>query len=229
MLKSISTRTIIGALCFLIAESALCYEISGVKPTAFGLPEFNAVVRPAAGAAPNSGTDDEFSLFSRIRLVLDTGASGLVIFEKPTLFLGLPVAEFMSEEVVFEDVGIGGSTLFNVSDLLHFSVGPFTAEPSPTYDAATENIDYPRQYPNKRAQLGPPDFAPWPGELFSGALRIAGIAGMAILNDKITVIQPRFAEQFLLGETIRSYVYEPNVAPLSGPGILPTNLDVELF
>ena len=229
MLKLKSPRTIIAALCVLIAESALGYDISGVKPTAFGLPELNAVVRPTAGAAPYSGTDDEFSLFSRIRLVLDTGASGLVMFERPAVFLNLPVAEFMSEDVVFEDVGIGGSTMFNVSDSLHFSVGHFFLEPPLAYDAATENIDFPRQYPNIRAQLGPPGFAPWPGELFSGALRIAGIAGMALLNDKITVIQPRFAEQFLLGETIRSYIYEPNVAPLSGPGILPTNLDVELF
>ena len=219
---------IIGTLVCLFAAAASGYDISGIKPTAFGLPELNAVVRPSSGATPYSGTDDELSDFSRIRLVLDTGASGLVIFEKPSLFLGLPIAEFAGDDVVFEDVGIGGSTLFNVSDPLHLSVGRFDMEPSPPYNPATENIDFPRQYSNIRAQLGPPGFAPWLGGLYSGALRIAGIAGMPILENKITVIQPRFAEQFLLGDTIRSYLYEQNLAALSGPGILPTNLDIAL-
>ena len=198
------------------------YDVVGILPNALGLPELNAVVRPSAGAPPYSGLDDIGDPFTNLRLVLDTGASGVVLFENQTLKLGVPIAEFAGEQVVFNDVGVGGSTAFNVSDPLHISVGHFPTAVPPAYDPATETLAYPRQYPNSALQLGPAGS----GGAFLGPFNLSGIAGMTVLREKITVIQPRFAET--LGDTIRAYLYDPAVTPVSGPGVLPTNLSIAL-
>lgn len=203
------------------------YDVIGIQPNAFGLPEINLVLRSIADAAPYTGLDDAEDPFTNIRMILDSGASGVVLFENQTLKLGIPLASSGGVDVAFTDVGVGGSTTFAVSLPTHISLGHFASAVPDNYDPMLEASTYPRQYPGINLQLGPPGSGLGPSGLgFLGPFDYSGIAGMTVLQEKIIVMEPRFAE--ILGDTIRSYVYEPGVAPLSGPGILPSNLTVSL-
>jgi hypothetical protein len=62
-------------------------------------------------------------------MIYDTGASGVIVFEGPVHALSLPIAQFSGIDIGFTDVGVGGSTTFEVSDDLHMSLGSFTQDP----------------------------------------------------------------------------------------------------
>lgn len=206
----------------LFANYVVAFEVTGVRPNAIGLPEVNIVLKPSAGVPPYSGLDDVADAFTNLRFVFDTGASGMVLFENQTLKLGVPSQQSTEGAVIFSDVGVGGSTDFNVSQPTHLSLGHFDQEPPDAYNAGTEQTDYPRQYSNIRLQLGPAGS----GGGFLGPLGLSGIAGTPVMLGRISVVQPKFAEQFF--GTIHTYVYDPNETPVAGPGILPTNLHIEL-
>lgn len=203
-------------ICLLNLQSALAIDIPGTRSASFGLPEANVVFRPSAGALPYQGFDVfDLDVLINLRMVFDTGASGIILGTEPAQQIGIPVAEFPvgdpnAVDVVFADVGIGGDTLFGVSDTLHMSLGHFTLEPPAEYVPGITT--YPREYPDIRLQLGPEG-------LFDGVvgrLVLAGIVGMPAMLDKISVIQPKLAETF--ADTIHTYVYDPAVAPSLGPG-----------
>ena len=210
----------------LAAGRAQALDIDGVLPTSIGLPEANVVLRPIAGAGPYSGLDYfEFPL-TNLRMIYDTGASGVIVFEGPAQALAVPVAQFLGSDVVFTDVGVGGSTTFNVSDAIHMSLGNFTQDPPNPY---TVDDDYPRQSADLRLQLGPPGSA----ALFLADFTQLGIAGMPAMAGRVSVINPKLAEVSFFdltpADTIHTYVYDPAVPPENGPGILTPNLHVELF
>ena len=205
--------------------SARALDINGVLPTSIGLPEVNVVLRPSAGAAPYSGVDSFSFPFTNLRLVYDTGASGFIVFEGPAMALAVPEAQFMGTDVIFTDVGVGGSTTFNVSDPTHVSLGNFTQDPPNPY---TSDADYPRETPGLRLQLGPPGSA----ALFLADTSLHGIAGMPAFDGRVSVINPKLAEvsidELTIEDTIHTYVYDPAVAPEEGPGIVTPDLRVEL-
>jgi hypothetical protein len=210
----------------LAAGRVQALDIDGVLPTSIGLPEANVVLRPVAGAGPYSGLDSFGFPLTSLRMIYDTGASGVIVFEGPAQALALPVAQFLGSDVVFTDVGVGGSTTFDVSDALHMSLGNFTQDPPDPY---TADEDYPRQYADLRLQLGPPGSA----ALFLADFTQLGIAGMPAMTGRVSVINPKLAEVSLSeltpANTIHTYVYDPSVPPESGPGILTPDLHVELF
>lgn len=201
-------------------------DIAGVLPTSIGLPEVNVVFRPLAGAGPYSGMDSFGFPLTNLRMIYDTGASGVILFEGPAQALPIPVAQLVGVDVVFTDVGIGGSTTFNVSDDLHMSLGNFAQDPPDPY---TTDDDYPRQTANLRLQLGPPGSA----ALFLSDFTQLGIAGMPAMAGRVSVINPKLAEvsffEVTPADTIHTYVYDPAVSPESGPGIPTPDLHVELF
>jgi len=185
----------------------------------------NLLVRPAAVSAPYSGVDSFAFPLTSLRMVYDTGASGVIVYEGPALALGLPVDQFAGMDVVFEDVGVGGSTTFDVSEPLHLSAGNFTQDPPDPY---TSDDDYPRQGPGVRLQLGPPGSA----ALFIADFTLLGIAGMPIFDGRISVIAPKRAEVSFFelppADTIHTYVYDPPTPPEAGPGIPANALHVAL-
>jgi hypothetical protein len=215
----------LAALGALAAGPAAAHDIAGVLPTSIGLPEVNAVLRPTAGAPPYSGEDSFGFPFTNLRMIFDTGASGVILFEGPALALGVPDAEFMGTDVVFADVGVGGSTTFGVSDPIHTSTGSFVQEPPDPY---TSDADYPRQNPGLRLQLGPPDSA----ALFLADFSQHGIVGVPIMDGRVSMINPKLAEvsfdELTPESTIHTHVYAPGVPAESGPGILTPHVRVEL-
>ena len=200
-------------------------DIHGVLPTSIGLPEVNVVLRPSAGAPPYAGVDSFAFPLTNLRMIYDTGASGVILFEGPAAALGIPVAQFGGTDVVFSDVGVGGSTTFQVSDPTHMSLGNFTQEPPAPY---ASDADYPRESAGLRLQLGPPGSA----ALFLADITQLGIVGMPGMNGRVSVIDPKRAEvsiaELTPADTIHTYVYDPAVAPESGPGIPASDLHVEL-
>jgi len=224
--RSLFASGAIAVLCTLAAGRGEAWDIDGVLPTSIGLPEANVVLRPSAGAGPYSGLDSFGSPLTNLRMIYDTGASGVIVFEGPAQALALPVAQLLGDDVVFTDVGVGGNTTFNVSDALHMSLGNFTQDPPDPY---TADDDYPRQTADLRLQLGPPGSA----ALFLSDFTQLGIAGMPAMAGRVSVINPKLAEvsfaELTPDDTIHTYVYDPAVPPESGPGILAPNLHVELF
>jgi hypothetical protein len=214
-----------GALWILAAGPARAHDIPGVLPTSIGLPEVNVVLRPTAGAAPYSGLDSFAFPLTNLRMIYDTGASGVILFEGPALALSLPVAQFMGTDVVFTDVGVGGSTTFDVSDPVHLSLGSFTQDPPDPYST---DADYPRQTAGLRLQLGPPASA----ALFLADFTQLGVVGVPAMAGRVSVINPKLAEvsisELTPADTIHTHVYDPSLPAETGPGILVPDVRVEL-
>lgn len=215
----------IAALWVLAAGRAQALDIDGVLPTSIGLPEVNVVVRPTAGAGPFTDFDSFGFPLTNLRLIYDTGASGVILFDGPAQALDVPVAQYLGSDIVFADVGVGGSTTFSVSDGLHMSLGNFIQDPPDPY---TSDADYPRQSADLRLQLGPPGSA----ALFLADFTQLGIAGMPAMDGRVSVINPKLAEvsfaELTPANTIHTYVYDPGVPPEAGPGIPTPDLRVEL-
>ena len=216
----------IAVVGILAAGRAQALDIAGVLPNSIGLPEVNIVLRSSAGAAPYSGFDSFAFPLTSLRMIYDTGASGVIVFEGPAQALSLPVAQFSGTDIVFSDVGVGGSTTFEVSDGLHMSLGSYTQDPPNPY---TDDGDYPRQNPGLRLQLGPPGSA----ALFISDFTQLGIVGMPAMAGRVSVINPKLAEvsffELTPADTIHTHVYDPGVPPETGPGILSSDFHVELF
>ena len=207
------------------AGAASGHVIDGVQPNSIGLPEVNVVLRTTAGASPYSGLDSFGSPLANLRMVYDTGASGVILFEGPAQALAVPEAQFSGTDVEFTDVGVGGSTTFAVSDPTHMSMGAFDQDPPNPY---TSDADYPRETPGLRLQLGPPGSA----ALFLSDFTLLGIVGMPAMTGRVSLINPKLAEvslaQLTPDNTIHTHVYEPGVPAESGPGILTPDVRVEL-
>jgi hypothetical protein len=215
----------VGAMWILAAGPARAHDIAGVLPTSVGLPEVNVVLRPTAGAVPYSGFDSFAFPLTTLRMIYDTGASGVILFEGPALALSLPVAQFMGTDVVFTDVGVGGATTFDVSDPVNMSLGSFTQDPPDPY---TTDDDYPRQSAGLRLQLGPPGSA----ELFIADFTQLGVVGTPAMAGRVSMINPKLAEvsfsELTPANTIHTHVYDPQIPAESGPGILAPDVRVEL-
>jgi hypothetical protein len=224
--RALFTSCAIALIWMLASDRAQALDVDGVLPTSIGLPEANVVLRPSAVAVPYSGLDSFGFPLTSLRLIYDTGASGVIVFEGPAQALALPIAQFLGNDVVFTDVGVGGSTTFDVSDALHMSLGNFAQDPPNPY---TADDDYPRQSADLRLQLGPPGSA----ALFIADFTQLGVAGMPAMAGRVSVINPKLAEvsisELTPANTIHTYVYDPAVPPESGPGILTPDLHVELF
>jgi hypothetical protein len=215
----------VTAIWLLAVGPARALDIPGVLPTSIGLPEVNVVLRPTAGAAPYSGVDSFDFPLTNLRMIYDTGAGGVILFEGPALGLSVPVAQHLDADVVFTDVGVGGSTTFGVSDPVHMSMGSFTQDPPDPYatDAA-----YARQDPGLRLQLGPPGSA----ALFIADFTQLGIVGTPAMAGRVSMINPKLAEvsfsELTPANTIHTHVYDPALPAETGPGILAPELRVEL-
>jgi hypothetical protein len=210
----------------LLSASAPAIDIPGIQPAALDQPRINALLRRTAGGAPLTADFGTGPIFN-IQAFLDTGASGVLLSTDTADFLGVVRSRFPSPGgplVVFEDVGVGGSSPFNVSETLHVSLARFHPDTS-VDDPATLNTEYNQSQGPLRAQIGP--LVDDPNPLLAGL----DVFGMPVMAGKVVVFDPKPVDTFL--DTMRTYIYNagtpfnPSTAD-SQPGIPTTNRHVEL-
>lgn len=211
----------------LVAAQVLGYDFS-TQMVSLDQPRVNALVSRTPGGTP---LEDATGTTFNIQAFFDTGASGILLSRETAYVddvnyfgLGIQKATFNGQDVIFEDVGVGGSVPFNVSEPLYLSIAPFT----PTADLdnpSTYNQVYNQQYGPVRTQIGPLGPPNPLGSILGGL----DVIGMPAFRGKVVVMDNRPVNSFL--DTMRTYVYNPGTAFNPGsietdPGIVPTQLSV---
>src|SRR5687767_8652289 len=224
----------ISAACAIVAlvfsMPVLATDIEGVQPASLDQPRVNVLLRrdPAGKPLVTTGADAAGKVFN-VEAFLDTGASGFVLSANTAKALGIRRATVGNvqgaDPVVFEDVGVGGTSEFYVSEPLHAMLAPYHP------DSDTEDVedlgDYRTPAGPLRAQIGPLGA----GGLMEMVLGNLDIVGMPAMTGKVVVLDPKPLNTF--GDTMRTYVYAPG-APFKlaeahrDPGIPKTDRHVRL-
>lgn len=204
--------------------------VQGIQSAALDLPRINALLsRTPTGTPLLDGFGlGIFNLGSPGigTALLDTGASGLLLSEFWADLLEVDRATFNGQNVIFSDVGVGGTSDFAVSEPLYLRLANYT----PTLDA--DDIDtYNTVYAPPinagqtiRTQIGP---IGTPNPL----LESINVIGMPAMTGKVTVFDPKPVDSF--ADTMRTYLYAPGTpynpsTADSDPGIPPTNTHIRL-
>jgi hypothetical protein len=182
-------------IAFAIAPCASAVEIEGVQPAALDQPRVNLHLRREAKGKPlvakKSGEET-----INVQAFLDTGASGVMLSTTTADALGVKRAKAGNDNVVFHDVGVGGTDEFHVGEPLFILLAPFgrTGEP-----------DTPDEYP---ITVGPvrPQVGPLNGGLMQMITGGLDVVGMPVMKGRIVVIDPKPVDTF--GDTLRTAVYE---------------------
>ena len=204
---------VLAILCS--GATAKAVDIQGVQPAAFDLPRMNGLLQPAGGGNPYNFQGD-----FNIQGFLDTGTSGIVINTVTSGGLNIPVAP----GVKFQDVAIGGTTDFDVSQPVNLRLAAWN-------DPAAGNLNnfqtvYNQAFNGVRLQVGPTNVPVDPaGEPLD-------IYGMPTMLGKVVVMDPKPIND-LSDFTMYTYLYEPNTpynpnAALTNPGIPSTSHHVQL-
>ena len=231
-------------------ETARAVDIPGVLYAALDSPVINAYVATRAGGPPLVAYDsDPFGLSSgttfTIQPYLDTGASGILLSDDTFTALsqplnkpaeaGLAKSRYPANTgplVVYQDVGVGGSDNFNVSQPVYLSLAK---------NSATVDLDNPQTYTSiynqsvgpVRLQIGQPPADPL--DVFSEF----DVIGMPAMQGKVAVFDPKPVDAYVISGDIddlasmQTYLYSPrtpyNAATAdSEPGIPPTNRHIRL-
>jgi autotransporter-associated beta strand protein len=219
---------------------------------AWDQPKINAYVATRAGGPPLLG-DDGLGLgitSFNVAAYFDTGASGILISDATFNTLsqplnsppeaGLAKSRYPANTgplVVYQDVGVGGSDNFNVSQPVYLGLAK---------NNAVADIDNPQTYPTVynqktgpvRVQIGQAPADPWD---FEALLNEFDIIGTPAMQGKVVVMDPKPADYFVTtGDTdalftplVSTYLYNPRTpynaaAADSEPGIPPTNRHLRL-
>jgi autotransporter-associated beta strand protein len=229
------------------AENARAVDIPGVLYAALDQPVINAYVatRPdgqpllTMGIDPLTGSSG--TTFTS-QPYLDTGASGILLSDDTFTNLSQPLnnppeaglvkTRYPANNgplVVYQDVGVGGSDNYNVSQPVYFGM----AKNTPTVD-----IDNFQTYPSVYNQTFGPvqvEIAPPPADPTTEF----DVIGMPAMQGKQVVIDPKPLDTYVAsGGTdgspgLQNYIYNPrtpfNAATAdSEPGIPPTNRHIRL-
>ena len=143
----------------------------------------------------------------------------MIISHDSAQTLGLPSVP----GVTFSDVGVGGTTNFDVSQPLTVRVAPYTA--LDVDNMATYQTVYDQAYPSMRLELGPTNVNPDP---LSDPL---DVFGMPVMMGKTVVMDPTPVND--LSDLMHTFIYEPGTpfnpaAVDTNPGIPTTNHHVQL-
>ena len=201
-------------------------DIEGVYNASLDQPRTYAMLQTSPGADPLTAKDPLFGIETfTVEAFYDTGASGVLLSKETADALGVNRTTHNGETVLFEDVGVGGSSYFEVSQPLYISLAPFGVERD------LDNPDtYPSVYTQKfggiRAQVN---------ELSADeALMPLDVFGMPTMAGKVIVMdaRPPSSDGLDFG-LMRTYTYDPgtpyNAAEDDNdPGIPQTNLHVDL-
>ncbi len=164
--------------------------------------------------------DDEFAF----PVLLDTGASGVIISDSYRQALGIPFQQFPDPNgptrVLFEDVGVGGSDEFNVSRQIR-------VELANNHEAADPDDPDSYGHPQGPLRLQMAQFTTNP------FLADLNIFGMPAMDNKVVVMDPTtvdFGGPNFQGQ-INTWIYNPGTPPGTSntdPGIPEVDLHVRL-
>ncbi len=245
-------------LALLIVATALVSKAGAVelfnvaRPAALDQPRINVLIRNSADSDPIVGETvnpiDPFETIPTINLqaYFDTGASGVLLSNATMSAWGLTAAQHNGQEVVFEDVGVGGTDFFRVSQPISIGLASF----APGTDLENP-VHYTQQINNIRAELGPVPKSPVvdPLEDFISFFQDINVVGMPTMTGKVVVIDPKPTNEVAraIGATgsiadlidnidnlfLRSHVYAPgtpfeSATAESNPGIPVTSHHIKL-
>ena len=188
-------KLLFAIIVILVPPCAVAVEIEGVQPAALDQPRVNLHLRRERNGKPLVAQKLGEQTIN-VQAFLDTGASGIMLSTTTADALGVKRVTAGGENVVFHDVGVGGTDEFHVAEPLVIFIAPFgrTGEP----DGADE---YPIVVGPARPQVGP--LAGGLIQMITGGL---DVVGMPVMKGKIVVIDPKPVDTF--GDTLRSGVYE---------------------
>lgn len=197
-------------------------QVIGVQSAALDQPRINAYLSRTPTGDPLT---DSFGFdFFNIDAFFDTGASGVLLSASTSEFLEVNNATSGGSDVIFSDVGVGGSDDFLVSEQLYLHLAKYHPN-AQVDDLDFYDIAYPQQIGPVRAQMGP--IAENPNPLLEGL----DVIGMPAMAGKVIVMDPKPVDSF--ADTMRTYVYNPGTAfdPAHAndePGIPSTNVQIPL-
>ena len=212
-------------------------DLGGVYPAALDLPRINVALRRTPTGAPITVPDfgglynfdlNGVPFYSSF---LDTGASGVLLtnLAREYWHINPLAAPDGSGDVVYSDVGVGGTDDFNVSEPLYISLANFNNPDVTDADDPSDLSPYTFTTGRINTQLSMPlgdnDIDPL-GD-------IASIIGMPAMQNKVVVFDPRPLNVLNSGDYMKTYIYNPGTPPhpqtdSTDPGIPNTQYSIAL-
>jgi autotransporter-associated beta strand protein len=202
------------ALAALGSSSARAVDIGAVMPAALDQPRINMVLKTSPNGNPIADLMDN--------PYLDTGASGIMLSQLAAWIYGLdtqlahyPDGHGGNPLIVYQDVGVGGTQDFNVTNPLYVGLAKF----HPDVDGSSM-LPFNQTLGPVRLQISQAD-----------SFDFIDVVGMPAMMGKVVVFDPKPADN--LFDTMQTYIYNPgtpfNPATTSTePGIPTTNHHVKL-
>ena len=213
-------RLVVSVHLGMTATAALAIDIHNVQWVTVDYPPSAYVMLERPGASGPLMDPDGFIGFDAF---VDTGSSGFLLSREVGEFLGVQQQLVDGTGAVFNNVGVGGSATFNVSEELNVGLAPFHPRVVDKLDDVTMLDDvYTQRLENIRLQVS---------TTFSSAP--VNIVGMPLLEDKVVVIDPTPVDMFDALESMRTYIYDPGTpfntaAAGTDPGIPATTHQIQL-
>jgi hypothetical protein len=199
-------------------------DIEGVQNAALDQPRIHAYISLSPGGEPLVAEDPFFGETFDITAFFDTGASGVLISKETADALQVARATFNGAPVEFEDVGVGGSSFFDVSEPIYVSVAPYNPD-ADVDNPSTYDVVYDQTFGPLRGQISQEE-----ADDLIGAL---DVFGMPLMAGKSVVMDVRPLNDFENLDVMRTYLYDPGT-PFDeenaeiDPGIPQTDLHVKL-
>ncbi len=203
----------------LLVRTAWAVDIDGVREGSLDQPRMNFVIEPGAGGDPYSYEGLFGGTSINIFGFLDTGASGVVISDASATTLQMP----RQAGVQFFDVGVGGSSLYDVSESVRIRAAASTStaiDNLSTYQTVYNQVTGPTNI-----QIGPTNTSPDP---LSDPL---DVFGMPVMMGKTVVMDPRPVND--LSDLMHTFIYDQGTpfhpsTTNTDPGIPTTSHHVQL-
>lgn len=208
-----------------VLMAATPVDIEGVYNVSLDQPRTYALLQRTPDGDPLTAIDPLFGTETfTIEGFYDTGASGVLLSKETADAMNVVRSTYNGETVMFEDVGVGGSSFFEVSERLYVSLAPYGVERD------LDNFDtYPTVYDQK--------FGPLRTQLTMEEADLLGfpldVFGMPTMSGKVIVMDARPPSSDEDLGVMRTYTYNPGTPydpaeDENNPGIPSTNFHVNL-
>jgi hypothetical protein len=201
-------------------------DIEGVYNAALDQPRTYVLLQRSLDQDPLVAEDPIFGIETfTLEAFYDTGASGVLISKESADALGVVRSTYNGQPVLFEDVGVGGSSFFEVSEPLYTALAPYGVERDlDNFDTFQEV--YSQKFGPLRLQVAMEEV----DELLGTPL---DVWGMPTMTGKVIVMDARPPSSDDELGVMRTYTYDPGTPydpaeDENDPGIPRTNFHVDL-